>query len=79
VALNAGNLGPVTAAIHAKYPAIKITIAADNDTKTQGNPGLTKALEAVALVGGNYIFPNFEDMGFTGTDFNDYANGGGVL
>ncbi len=79
VAFNAGNLKGVVLTIHARYPNTAITIAADNDIHTPSNPGLTKAREAAALVDGNYIFPNFSNMDFTGTDFNDYANGGGEL
>jgi putative DNA primase/helicase len=79
VAFNAGNLKGVALAFRQKYPAINITIAADNDTETHGNPGLTKARESAALVGGKYIWPNFEDESFSGTHFNDYVNGGGAL
>jgi putative DNA primase/helicase len=79
VAFNAGNLKGVAMAFRHKYPGINITIAADNDTQTQGNPGLTKGKEAAAMVGGNCISPNFTGMGFNGTDFNDYVNGGATL
>ena len=79
VAFNAGNLKGVALAFRQKYPEINITIAADNDIHTPGNPGLTKAREAAALVGGNYIWPNFDDIPGEGTDFNDYVVGGGAL
>ena len=79
VAFNAGNLKGVALAFRQKYPSINITIAADNDIETQDNPGLTRAKEAAALVGGRYIWPNFTDMNFTGTDFNDYVHGRGAL
>jgi len=79
VAFNAGNLKGVALAFQQKYPGINITIAADNDHQTPGNPGLTKAQEAAAMVGSRYIWPDFTDMNFTGTDFNDYVNGGGGL
>lgn len=52
VAFSAGNLLPVARALRAKFPAINIILCADNDTETDGNPGLTKAREAAAAVGG---------------------------
>jgi len=62
-----------------KYPAINITIAADNDHRTPGNPGLTKGEEARALVGGEIIWPDFSEMDRSGTDFNDYVIAGGAI
>jgi putative DNA primase/helicase len=79
VAFTAGNLKSVALTFWKKYPTIKITIAADNDHKTPGNPGLTKAREAGALVGGNYTWPNFDDIAGEGSDFNDYQLAGGAL
>ena len=79
VAFNAGNLKAVTIAIALKYPQVKITIAADNDTNTDGNPGLTKGREAAASVGAVLIYPDFNDIDGEGSDFNDYVNAGGVL
>lgn len=52
VAFDAGNLEPVALALRNKFPHIKITICADNDMNTQGNPGLTKARKAAAAVNG---------------------------
>ena len=40
-----------------KYPDIKIVIVADNDLKTDGNPGVTHARKAAAAVGGTVIVP----------------------
>lgn len=82
VAFNCNNLKPVALALRKKYPHIKITLAADNDTKTKGNPGLAKGREAAAAIGTSMIYPNFEDESFDGdgmTDFNDYLNAGGLL
>jgi putative DNA primase/helicase len=79
VAFNAINLKSVAMAIRSKYSDIQITIAADNDHNSRGNTGLTKGREAAALVGGEIIWPNFEDEGFTGTDFNDHVNAGGSI
>lgn len=72
VAFNAGNLEPVAAALRAKYPALAITIAADDDYKTAGNPGLTKATAAAQSVGGMLAVPVFpEGRPDKATDFND--------
>lgn len=79
VGFNAGNLEPVTKIIRGKYPSVKITIAADNDVHTDGNPGLTKARKAALAVDGDIIYPNFSDIDGDGTDFNDYINAGGAL
>ena len=79
VAFNSGNLKSVATAIAIEYPRIKITIAADNDVNTEGNPGLTKAREAAAFIGADLIYPNFNDVDGQGTDFNDYVMAGGAL
>jgi putative DNA primase/helicase len=72
VAFNAGNLGPVALALRAKYPGLKIVIAADDDHLTDGNPGLTKATAAALSVGGFVAKPQFPaTRGGKDTDFND--------
>ncbi len=72
VAFNAGNLEAVAAALRAKYPALKIIIAADDDHLTTGNPGMTKATAAAQAVGGYLAVPVFPaDRGDKHTDFND--------
>ncbi|RYE02310.1 MAG: toprim domain-containing protein [Sphingobacteriales bacterium] len=43
IAFNAGNLEAVAPALRAKYTALKIVVAADDDHQTEGNPGITKA------------------------------------
>lgn len=78
VAFNAGNLKSVALSIRKKHPGIKITLAADNDVNTEGNPGLTKARAAAVAVGGDVIYPVF-DLGQEGTDYNDWVNAGGEL
>ncbi len=74
VAFNAGNLGPVAAALHERFPALPLVVCADDDHKTAGNPGLTKAKEAARAVGAALAIPNF-DAGRPdqATDFNDQA------
>lgn len=72
VAFDAGNLQPVALAVRAKYPAAALVIAADNDHKTEGNPGLSKARAAARAAGAALAWPEFaEDE--PGTDWNDSA------
>ncbi|MET3373740.1 putative DNA primase/helicase [Variovorax boronicumulans] len=72
VAFNAGNLCSVATALHGKYPALKIVIAADDDHLTEGNPGLTKGKAAARAVGGPMAAPMFPaDRPDKATDFND--------
>jgi putative DNA primase/helicase len=79
VAFNAGNLQPVAVALHSKYPALKIIIAADDDHLTPGNPGMTKARAAAQAVGGFLAVPTFPaDRPDKATDFNDLHQLAGV-
>lgn len=72
VAFNAGNLESVAVALRAKYPALAVTIAADDDHLTAGNPGLTKATAAACAVNGGLAVPVFPvDRPDKATDFND--------
>ena len=72
VAFNAGNLEPVAVALRAKYPDLKIIVAADDDHLTEGNPGMTKAKAAARAVGGLVAVPSFPaGRGDKDTDFND--------
>ncbi|WP_217997519.1 toprim domain-containing protein [Comamonas granuli] len=59
-AFNAGNLMPVARALRAKFPHARIVVAADDDSQTPGNPGLTRATEAARAVGGFVAVPRFE-------------------
>jgi putative DNA primase/helicase len=72
VAFNAGNLKPVAESIRASCPDAQIIIAADNDHKTEGNPGLTKGKAAADAVQGVMIYPEFT-ADESGSDWNDYA------
>ena len=69
VAFNAGNLKPAALAVRSKFPDIDITIAADDDRETAGNPGRTAAEKAARAVGGVLVVPTFPNG--TGSDFND--------
>lgn len=67
-AMSNGNLEPVAKAVRAADQNKKIFIAADNDVKTRGNPGLSAAKKAAQAVGGFLAVPPIAG------DFNDYAN-----
>jgi putative DNA primase/helicase len=75
VAFNAGNLLAVARALRAKYPDTALTVCADDDWQTEGNPGLSKAGEAAAAVGAKLAVPDFAGLprGDKDTDFNDLA------
>lgn len=69
VAFDAPNLLPVAKALHAKFPDALFVFLSDHDQWTVptpehphivANPGLTRALEAVKLVGGVVALPPFE-------------------
>ncbi|RIX41513.1 MAG: toprim domain-containing protein [Rhodocyclales bacterium GT-UBC] len=60
VAFDANNLQPVARALRRKFPRLILVIAADNDTETPGNPGLTAAKEAARAVGAVVVHPQFE-------------------
>lgn len=72
VAFNAGNLEPVARALRAKYPDLRLIVCADDDHRTESNPGLSKATEAAQAVGGSVAVPVFGvDRQEGATDFND--------
>ena len=73
VAFDAGNLGPVAAAIHAKYKTANLLLCADDDYLTDGNPGIKHASTAALGVGGAWVAPTFaaDRDGKKITDFND--------
>ena len=72
VAFNAGNLVAVAKALHTKFPQIQISIAADDDWGTPGNPGRSQAASAALAVGGDVVLPQFPAIRpLHATDFND--------
>jgi putative DNA primase/helicase len=74
VAFNAGNVGAVAKAMRDKFPDLPLILCADDDTQTEGNPGLTSATEAARSVGGLLALPDFGiDRPVGATDFNDMA------
>ncbi|MGH8502881.1 MAG: DUF3987 domain-containing protein [Gammaproteobacteria bacterium] len=74
VAFSAGNLTPVARALRTKYPDLPIIVCADDDCRTEGNPGITKATAAARAVNGLLAVPGFGDeRPDDATDFNDLA------
>lgn len=75
VAFDAGNLLPVAQALRAKYRRANILICADDDYRTDGNPGIAHAKTAAFAVSGSYVAPDFtaeRPADRKGpTDFND--------
>ena len=65
VCVDAGNIRAVARTIRARSPDALIVIAADNDTGTEGNPGLTEANKAAKESGCLVVYPP------NGGDFND--------
>jgi putative DNA primase/helicase len=73
VAFNAGNLKPVANKMRELHPSARIVIAADDDAKRPGNPGLTKAQEAASAVGGIVAKPPFRrEPEFDADDASDW-------
>jgi len=59
VAFDAGNLVAVARDLRDKFPRLPIVIAADNDTETPGNPGVTCAERAAKTIGAALAIPHF--------------------
>ncbi|MEW8053067.1 MAG: DUF3987 domain-containing protein, partial [Candidatus Thiodiazotropha sp.] len=79
VAFNSGNLKPVAQALRKKLPDVELILCADDDVRTEGNPGVSSATEAAQLVGGTVAVPDFGDNRPEGaTDFNDLHKHAGV-
>ena len=73
-AIDAGNLKHVASEYRRRYPDAGITICADDDRHTAGNPGVTNARAAALAVGGQLAIPEWPpDAPDTLTDFNDLA------
>ena len=60
-------------AIREAHPDVDLVIAADDDWKTEGNPGLTNANEAARAVNAKLAVPVWpkDRRGDADTDFND--------
>ena len=74
VARNADNLEAVARRLRQRLPDdVTITIAADDDRFTEGNPGATKARLAALAVGAKVLMPQFCPGCERCTDFADVA------
>ena len=74
VCFNSGNLLAVARALRSKHPALALLVAADDDHRTEGNPGLHAATAAALAVGGFVVKPQFPaHRPPKATDFNDLA------
>ena len=81
VALDAGNLLPVCELLRTLHPDERLLICADDDWRTAGNPGRSKALQAAkALERCDIVWPSFVGLprGDKDTDFNDLHLLGGL-
>jgi phage/plasmid primase-like uncharacterized protein len=72
IAFNSGNLKRLGKLAGEIAKGSEIIFCADNDTQTEGNPGITAAAEAAKLAHAQYCYPVFKDPK-DGTDFNDLA------
>jgi putative DNA primase/helicase len=70
VAFSCGNLLAVSEMARAQYPDRKIVVCADDDTKSESNPGIARATEAALAAKALLAVPTFTDQA-RGTDFND--------
>ena len=73
-AFDCGNLMPVAQALVKAYPYLSITLIADNDRKTQGNPGVTaaKAVRSALPFNVSIFIPAFPaNAPIELSDFND--------
>ncbi len=72
-AMNCHNLVTCAPALRKKYPDRKIIVMADDDAKTEGNPGIEAAKSAVKLGKlDGFLSPPFKTPE-DGTDWNDFA------
>ena len=71
VAFDCGNLRPVAESLASKYGGRLVT-AADNDHRTNGNPGVAAASALSEEMEIPFVVPPFAEAE-TGTDWNDYA------
>lgn len=81
VALDAYNLLPVCELLRALYPEARLLICADDDWRTEGNPGRDKArLAAKAVERCDFVWPSFASLvrGEKDTDYNDLHRLGGL-
>jgi putative DNA primase/helicase len=72
IAFDASRLPTIAKVMRARFPAARLILCADDDHRTEGNPGIAKATEAALAVGGLIAMPEFgNDRPDDATDFND--------
>ena len=73
IAFNCHNLKTVAESIRKAHPDTDLVIAADDDWKTEGNPGISKGADAARSVKAKLAIPNWPEnqRGEKDTDFND--------
>lgn len=72
VAFDCGNLGQVTKLMREKFSEAKIVVCADDDFRTDGNPGMVSATAAARVASAQMAVPVFGiDRPDNATDFND--------
>lgn len=91
-AMDCGNLLAVATIARSQHPESRILLCGDNDAATKGNPGMTKAEQAAAAIGGLVAIPpcvrdgdpsHFVDASnmvslSTAGDWNDYHQAHGL-
>lgn len=79
IAFNTGNLMSVARKMRERFQERKIILCADDDYRTNGNPGITKAKEAAQAINGYLSIPDFgENRPDGATDFNDLHKAKGL-
>lgn len=75
VAFDAYNLLPAARILRALYPSSSVVFCADDDWKTDGNPGVSRAEAAAREIGNALAWPPVfsGERGDKDTDFNDLA------
>lgn len=75
-AFNAGNIYNVVKRLRKERGNVQVVICADDDYKTKGNPGLSKAKKTAKEFDCFLCIPDFEGLkrGEKDTDFNDLRN-----
>lgn len=74
VAFSSSNLLAIAQVMSEQFPEHTLIICADDDADKEGNPGLTKANQAVDILGAKVAIPYFGiDRPNKASDFNDMA------
>lgn len=77
VCFDVSNLMAVAQALRESQPEALVLIAADNDTTTDGNPGVTTARKVAEAIGGRVAVPVLSSDAAAKCDFNDLAQAEG--